>query len=67
MEWFKTSVTPELDLQIELTARSMQPREALLYRTCIAYQDMLKSAVWEIMRLESLLEDQQAQALEPPS
>ena len=67
MEWFKTSVTPELDLQIELTAWSMQPREALLYRTCVAYQDMLKSAVWEIMRLESLLEDQQAQALEPPS
>lgn len=67
MEWFKPSVTPELDLQIELTARSMQPREALLYRTCVAYQDMLKSAVWEIMRLESLLEDQQAQALEPPS
>lgn len=67
MEWFKTPVTPELDLQIELTARSMQPREAMLYRTCVAYQDMLKSAVWEIMRLESLLEDQQAQALEPPS
>lgn len=67
MEWFKTSVTTEQQLQIELLARTMEPREALLYRTCVTYQDMLKSAVWEIMRLESLLEDQQAQALEPPS
>lgn len=64
MHWFKSSVTPEQDLQIELTARSMEPHEALLYRTCVSYQDMLQSAVWEIMRLESELEDLRAQVLE---
>lgn len=64
MHWFKSSVTPEQDLQIELAARSMEPREALLYRTCVSYQDMLQSAVWEIMRLESELEDLRAQVLE---
>jgi len=64
MDWFKTSVTTEQQLQIELLARTMEPREAMLYRTCEAYQDMLKSAVWEIMRLESQLEDLQEQALE---
>lgn len=67
MHWFTSSVTPEVELKIELLARSMEPREAMLYRTCVAYQDMLKSAVWEIMRLEALLEDQQAQGLEPRS
>jgi hypothetical protein len=64
MEWFKTSVTTEQQLQIELLARTMEPREAMLYRTCVAYQDMLKSAVWEIMRLEYQLEDLQEQVLE---
>jgi len=64
MEWFKASVTTEQQLQIELLARTMEPREAMLYRTCVAYQDMLKSAVWEIMRLESQLEDLREQALE---
>lgn len=62
MEWLKRSASPEKELQIELTARTMEPREAMLYRTCIAYQEMLQSAVWEIMRLESLLEDQREQA-----
>jgi hypothetical protein len=64
MDWFKTSVTVEQRLQIELLSRTMEPREAMLYRTCVAYQDMLKSAVWEIMRLESQLEDLHEQVLE---
>jgi hypothetical protein len=67
MQWFTPSVTPETALKIELLARSMGEREALLYRTCVAYQDMLKSAVWEIMRLEALLEDQKAPDPEPRS
>lgn len=40
----------------------MPPREAALYRACISYQELLQQSIWEIMRLESLLEDQQGQA-----
>jgi hypothetical protein len=65
MEWMKRSVTPERELQIELAVRSMPPREAALYRACINYQELLQQSIWEIMRLESLLEDQQAQAPSP--
>jgi hypothetical protein len=43
----------------------MPPREAALYRACISYQELLQQSIWEIMRLESLLEDQQAQAPSP--
>lgn len=61
MEWIRTNISPEQELQHELMARSMTEREASLYRTCVKYQDMLQQAVWEIMRLEMALEDLQAQ------
>lgn len=61
MEWIKSNISPEQELQHELTARSMTEREASLYRSCVMYQDLLQQAVWEIMRLELALEDQQAQ------
>jgi hypothetical protein len=38
----------------------MTPREAMLYRTCILYREMLQQSVWEIMRLELELSDLQA-------
>ncbi len=63
MEWIKNNISPEQELQHELTARSMTEREASLYRTCVMYQDLLQQAVWEIMRLELALEDLQAQDL----
>jgi len=61
MEWIRSNISPEQELQHELTARSMTEREASLYRTCVLYQDLLQQAVWEIMRLELALEDLQAQ------
>lgn len=60
MEWIRKNISPEQELHHELVARSMTEREASLYRTCIMYQDMLQQAIWEIMRLELALEDQQA-------
>jgi hypothetical protein len=63
MEWIRSNISPEQQLQHELTARSMTEREASLYRTCVMYQDLLQQAVWEIMRLELALEDLQAQDL----
>jgi hypothetical protein len=63
MEWIRSNISPEQELQHELTARSMTEREASLYRTCVMYQDLLQQAVWEIMRLELALEDLQAQDL----
>lgn len=61
MEWIKSNISPEQELQHELTARSMTEREASLYRSCVMYQDLLQQAVWEIMRLELALEDLQEQ------
>lgn len=60
MEWIRNNISPEQELHHELTARSMTEREASLYRTCVMYQDMMQQAIWEIMRLELALEDQQA-------
>lgn len=57
MDWLKRSVSTERELSVELAARSMEPREAYLFKTLMAYQEMLQSAVHEIMRLEFELED----------
>jgi hypothetical protein len=59
MEWIRSNISPEQELQHELAARSMTEREASLYRSCVMYQDLLQQAVWEIMRLELALEDLQ--------
>ena len=61
MEWIKNNISPEQELQHELIARSMTEREASLFRSCVTYQNLLQQAVWEIMRLELVLEDLQAQ------
>jgi len=63
MEWIRSNISPEQELQHELAARSMTEREASLYRSCVMHQDLLQQAVWEIMRLELALEDLQAQDL----
>lgn len=57
MEWIKNNMSPEQELQYELTARSMTEREASLFRTCVMQQNMLQQAVYEIMRLELALQD----------
>lgn len=61
MEWIRNNVPPEQELQLELAARSMTEREASLFRTCVAQQNMLQQAVYEIMRLELALQDLQEQ------
>ena len=61
MAWFNRDVTPERELSIELAAREMEPREAYLFKTLMSYQEMLQQAVHEIMRLEFVVEDLQAQ------
>jgi hypothetical protein len=63
MDWLQRDVKPEKALQTEILARSMEPREAYLFRTLMAYQEMLQSAVHEIMRLEFELEDLKARDL----
>lgn len=63
MDWLQRDVRPEKELQVELLARSMGPREAYLFRTLVSYQTMLQSAVHEIMRLEFELEDLKARDL----
>jgi hypothetical protein len=55
----QSSVTPEQELQNELVIRTLPEREALLMRSYLLSQEMLRNAMWEIMRLESLLELQQ--------
>ena len=65
MEWIRNNLPPEQELQIELAARSMTEREASLFRTCVAQQNMLQQAVYEIMRLELALQDLQEQDHEP--
>lgn len=63
MDWLKRDVTPEKELQTEIVARTLEPREAYLFKSLVAYQDMLQSAVHEIMRLEFELEDLRARDL----
>jgi hypothetical protein len=63
MDWLQRDVKPEKELQTEILARSMEPREAYLFRTLMTYQAMLQSAVHEIMRLEFELEDLKARDL----
>lgn len=63
MDWLKRDVTPEKELQTEIMARTLEPREAYLFKSLVAYQDMLQSAVHEIMRLEFELEDLRARDL----
>lgn len=63
MDWLQRDVKPEKALQTEILARSMGPREAYMFRSLIAYQEMLQSAVHEIMRLEFELEDLKARDL----
>ena len=55
----QSSVTPEQELQNDLVIRTLPEREALLMRSYLLSQEMLRNAMWEIMRLESLLELQQ--------
>lgn len=54
-----TQVSPEQDLQQELMLRSYPPQEAALMRLCLSYQALLRNAMWEIMRLESLVSAQE--------
>jgi len=63
MDWLKRDVTPEKELQTEILARTLEPREAYLFKSLVAYQGMLQSAVHEIMRLEFELEDLRARDL----
>jgi len=63
MDWLKRDVTPEKELQTEIVARTLEPREAYLFKSLVAYQDMLQSAIHEIMRLEFELEDLRARDL----
>lgn len=63
MDWLHRDVKPEKQLQTEIMARSLEPREAYLFRTLMSYQEMLQSAVHEIMRLEFELEDLRARDL----
>jgi len=67
MAWFNRDVTPERELSIELAAREMEPREAYLFKTLVSYQEMLQSAVHEIMRLEFVVEDLREQVQSPPA
>lgn len=57
MDWFVTELSPELEFHVEVATRSMEPRMAMLYRTCITQRESIQQAVWEIMRLELELEE----------
>jgi hypothetical protein len=67
MEWLQIKRTPEESLRIELQARSMTEREAMLFRSCVMQQELLQNATYEIMRLELLVEDLQVQIPSPHS
>jgi hypothetical protein len=67
MEWLQIKRTPEESLRIELQARSMTEREAMLFRSCVMQQELLQKATYEIMRLELLVEDLQVQIPSPHS
>jgi hypothetical protein len=61
MDWLRIKRSPEQELQIELKARSMTEREGMLFRSCVMQQELLQQATHEIMRLELLVDDLQAQ------
>ena len=63
MDWVKRSLSTERELRVEMAARSMEPREAQMFKTLVAYQEMLQAAVHEVMRLEFELEDLRQQVL----
>jgi hypothetical protein len=65
MAWLNREVTTERELSIELMSRELEPREAYLFKTLASYQDMLQSAVHEIMRLEFVIEDLRQQVQVP--
>jgi hypothetical protein len=67
MEWLRLRRPLEQDLSVELAARSMTEREAMLYRSCVMQQELLQQATHEIMRLELLVDDLQAQIPLPHS
>lgn len=57
MDWLVTELSPELEFHVEVATRSMEPRMAMLYRTCITQRESIQQAVWEIMRLELELQE----------
>jgi hypothetical protein len=59
MKWLQIERSPEESLRIELEARSMTER------ACAMQQQLLQQATYEIMRLELLVEDLQAQIASP--
>jgi hypothetical protein len=65
MKWLQLRRSVEEDLQIELAARSMTHREAMLYKSLVMQQELLQQATHEIMRLELLVDDLQAQIPSP--
>ena len=65
MEWLQIKRRPEESLRIELAARSMTEREGMLFRSLVMQQELLQQATHEIMRLELLVEDLQAQIPSP--
>ncbi len=50
-------MTPEDKWKVEIDARKVEPRTAMLYRLCCQQQFQLQQAVNEIARLELLLMD----------
>lgn len=67
MEWLQIKRRPEDSLRVELAARSMTEREGMFYRALVMQQELLQQATHEIMRLELLVEDLQAQIPVPRS
>lgn len=57
MDWLGAELSPELEFHVEVATRSMEPRMAMLYRTCIRQRESIQQAVWEIMRLELELQE----------
>jgi len=67
VKWLQIRRTPEQDLQVELQARSLTEREGMLFRSCVMQQELIQQATHEIMRLELLVDDLQAQIASPQS
>lgn len=65
MDWLKNRRSAEKELRIELQARCLTEREAMLYRSLLTQQELLQQSVHEIMRLELLVDDLQAQISSP--
>jgi regulator of replication initiation timing len=57
VDWLQPRITVEQAFELERVVRSLEPREALLYRQLFMYQQQLQAAVWETMRLELELEE----------